>query len=136
MSTNENPEPVVETEEYSETTTNDVELDLDDGEIQAVVVTATYETGKRTVDDDIIDENVHEYIRASVEFQIEGGEAHLAGFYPDTTATGRELYRETFKSLVVLDHAADVVADYAPDDVRVAKNLVTDDVADALEGEF
>ena len=108
-----------EAEQFTQVTTESVEVDFQGGSPNRVRLTVRWEQGIESNCEHGGHKRVDKHTKAIVEFRIDDSVATLTGFYPDTTKTGEMLYRETLRSLRVLPYAAEGVIDLVPDDVTV-----------------
>ena len=104
-------------ERFTRTETESVELDYAGGNLSRIEVLVTWERGTRPTDSALSGGHVDTHTRAHVEYKLSNGVATLSGFYPDTQRTGNGRYRATLRSLRAMAHAYKEVQDRVDDDV-------------------
>lgn len=107
-------------ERFTEIVTDSIETNYQNGEIDNVVVTATWRRGNRASYDGQIAEDLDDEVTIEAKYVLDDRNvAELHAFYPDTTKTGEQLKRENVKCLRVLSWVYDVVRSHLDDDVTV-----------------
>jgi len=110
-----------EIEQFERTWTANLSLDFyDGGDLSTVTVEVVWERGERSPKDNVNDDYVSASYRAKAKFNVSNGEATLTGFYPETNATGEQLWGKTLRCLRCLPHAAEAAESVEEVDTVVA----------------
>lgn len=107
--------------------TDSVEKRYDSGELNEVLVTATWKKGDEWTSNGYTNYEWDSKYTVNALYSIQGDNetrlATLVGVYPDTSATGELLWRHTLLSLRALDYTAEVVDESTADSVGVGEPL-------------